>query len=123
MLLIDPFMPSEIEEELTIIVGREIEEAKLPQEACTVCPPPTETSFSSLGLVGGEQIVMPRSEPIAVSPLIEVEEPSEEEEPEQEGAETSASDERTLVEEIEADGDETGMYNNIVTEAQCCSNR
>lgn len=120
MLLNDPFMPSEIEEDLIIIVGPETG-AELPQEACTICPPPTETSFSSLGIVGVEQTVMPRSEPIAVSPLIEVEEPSEEEEPEQAGSETSASDERTLVEEIEAD--ETGKYNNIVTEVQCCSNR
>lgn len=122
-------MPNEIEEELNIIVGPEEEEAKLPLEACTVCLPPTETSFSSHVLT--EQAVMPRSEPTAVSPLIEMEEPIEEEEPEQEGAEetaefgssreqpeseTSASDEPTLVDEIETDlRDETGKYYDILT--------
>lgn len=123
-------MPSEIEEELTIIVGPEEKETQLPLEACTVCLPPTETSFSSEDLAEVEQAVMPRSELVAVSPLIEVEEPIEEEEPEQDGdeqtaefsvsreqpeSETSVSDEPTLVEEIEADvRDEIGKYNDIL---------
>ncbi|XP_053510008.1 drebrin-like protein B isoform X2 [Ictalurus furcatus] len=88
--------------------------------------PLKETTFSSQDLAKVEEAVMPRTESIAVSPLIEVEEPIEEEEPEQEGAdelvefgssgeqpesETSASDEPTLVEEIEADvRDETEVY-------------
>lgn len=119
-------MPSETEEELIIIVGPETEEAKLPLETCTVCLPPTEAFFSSQDLAEAEQAlaVTSRSEPGAASPLIEEEEPIEEEEAEQEEAEetaefgsswehpeseTSAGDEPTLVEEIEADvKDETG---------------
>lgn len=125
-LLSDTCMPSETEEELNIIVGPVQEEATLPLEACTACLPSTETTFSSQDLAKVEEAIMPRTESIAVSPLIEVEEPIEEEEPEQEGAdetvefgssgeqpesETSASDEPTLVEEIEADvRDETEVY-------------
>ncbi|XP_046697159.1 drebrin-like protein B isoform X2 [Silurus meridionalis] len=112
--LIDIFMPSETDEELNIVVGPEVkaEEAQLPLEACTICLPPSETSTSSQDPAVAEQAVMPRSEPFAVSLLIEVEEPIEEEEEEQEGAEetaeveeqaeseSSASDEPTLMEEI-----------------------
>lgn len=129
-LLSDTCMPNETEEELIIIVGPEKkEEAKLPLEACTAevyssCLAPTETSYSFQDLAEMEQAVMPRSEPVAVFPLIELDEPVEEEEPEQEEAketeefgsseeqpasETSASDEQALVLEIEANiEDETG---------------
>ncbi|MCJ8746918.1 hypothetical protein PDJAM_G00147440 [Pangasius djambal] len=119
-LLTDTSMLSKTEEELDVIVGPEEEEdkAQLPLEACTACLLPTETSFSSQDQAEAEEAVMPRSETVAVSTLIEVEETIEEEEPEQEGAEetaefgssgeqpeseTSASDEPTLVEEIEGD--------------------
>lgn len=132
-------MPSETEEELIITVGPE-EVPKLPTEACTVCLPPTETSFSSQDLAEAGQAVVPRSEPVAVATLIEVEEPIEEEEPEQEEAEetvelgssgeqaeseTSAGDEPTLVqEEIEADvRDEAGKYNDILIGIQRYSHR
>ncbi|KAB5528549.1 hypothetical protein PHYPO_G00141490 [Pangasianodon hypophthalmus] len=118
-LLIDICMPSNTEEELNIIVGPEEEyKAQLPLGECIACLLPTETSFSSQDQAEAEEAVMPRSETVAVSTLIEVEETLEEEEPEQEGAEetaefgssgeqpeseTSASDEPTLVEEIEVD--------------------
>lgn len=120
-------MPNEIEEEFDIIVGPEEEKPKLPSEPCTTCLPTTDTSFSSQDLAEAEQAFMPRSEPVAVFPLIEVEEPIEEEEPEQEEAEetaefdssgeqpeseTLASDEPNLVEEIGVDiGVETGKFN------------
>ncbi|XP_060763167.1 drebrin-like protein A isoform X2 [Neoarius graeffei] len=80
--------------------------------------PLKETSCSSEGPAKEEQADMARSEAVAVFHLAEVEEPIEEEEPEQEGdeqtaefglsreqpeSETSASDEPTLVEETEAD--------------------
>lgn len=125
-------MLPETEEELIIIVGPE-EQAKLPLEACSVCLPPTEPSFSPQDLAEAEPTVVPQSEPVVVSTLIEVEELIEEEEPEQEEAEetaenpfalsgeqpeseTSACDEPTLVEEIEADvRDETGRCNDIRT--------
>lgn len=131
-LLVDISMPSETEEDLIIIVGPEKKEAKLPLEACTVCLPPTDAFFSSQDLAEAEQAVAvtPRSEPGVASPLIEVEEPIEEEEAEEEEAEdtaelgstreqpeseTSAGDEPTLVEEIEADvEDEAGEYTDIV---------
>lgn len=122
-------MPSEIEEELIIITGPEEEEPKLPLEACTAYLPSTETSCSSEGPAKEEQADMARSEAVAVFRLAEVEEPIEEEEPEQEGdeqtaefglsreqpeSETSASDEPTLVEETEADvKDETGKSKDI----------
>ncbi|XP_058230393.1 drebrin-like protein A isoform X2 [Hemibagrus wyckioides] len=106
-----------IEQKLVIIP--DAPSAPLPDSPVTL----KDTSFSSQDLAEAEQAFMPRSEPVAVSPLIEVEEPIEEEEPEQEEAEetaefdssgeqpeseTLASDEPTLVEEIGADiGEET----------------
>ncbi|XP_060740297.1 drebrin-like protein B isoform X1 [Tachysurus vachellii] len=125
-LLIDTCMPDGIEEDLDIIVGPKKEEAKLPSEACTACLPLTETSISSQDLAEAEQAFLPRSEHIAVSALIEVDEPIEEEEPEQEEAEKSsefgssgeqpesetlASNEETLVKE-------TGV--NIGYETEVC---
>ncbi|KAI5613140.1 drebrin isoform X1 [Silurus asotus] len=102
--LIDIFMPSEIDEELNIIVGPEVkaEEAQLPLEACTTCLPPSETSTSSQDPAVAEQSVMPRSEPFAVSLLIEVEEPIEEEEEEQEEAEETAEVEEQVESESSA---------------------
>ncbi|KAK3539020.1 hypothetical protein QTP86_023617, partial [Hemibagrus guttatus] len=130
-LLMDTCVPNEIEEELVIIVGPEEPKAQLPSEACTTCLPTTDTSFSSQDLAEAEQAFMPRSEPVAVSPLIEVEEPIEEEEPEQEEAEetaefdssgeqpeseTLASDEPTLMEEIGTDiGEETGKFIDVLS--------
>ncbi|XP_047673985.1 drebrin-like protein isoform X2 [Tachysurus fulvidraco] len=52
--------------------------------------PVKETSISSHDLAEAEQAFLPRSEHIAVSALIEVDEPIEEEEPEQEEAEKSS---------------------------------